>query len=221
MYFQPNHCHSLSLCTANTPLHCAFAVRCTYLHAGTEIPSWSQQSVRCCCCCCCVILGDTFLEIPHLVLSSAPAKTFTQRRPPLAQRRHTNPETRIASDLSNHGPPQGHFVKPSGLRSGSQGRKASGVDGRPARQRPRLAEGGGVPGGGGGDPAAPSGMRAAAAHAGCGWGWRVARMENANHGGRRHVSRLGGAGKAPGSDKLTTGGCFRYVLFSARLQSGM
>lgn len=31
-----------------------------------EIPSWSQQSVRC------VILGDSFLEIPHQAVSSAP-----------------------------------------------------------------------------------------------------------------------------------------------------
>lgn len=51
----------------------------------------------------CSVLGDTFLEIPHLALSSAPAKTFAQRRPPLTQRRHrpkrASPRISAAMDL--------------------------------------------------------------------------------------------------------------------------
>lgn len=37
-----------------------------FICVSTEIPCWSQQSV------CCVILSDSFLEIPHLAVSSAP-----------------------------------------------------------------------------------------------------------------------------------------------------
>lgn len=150
-----------------------------------EIPSWSQQSVFC------VILGDSFLEIPHQVVSSAqlqpPHRGHLQTTAQLRQK-----ETKRTSSRTNHhGPPPDQYIKPNGLQSGVQRREAASVDRGAARQRFGFAERRGVPGGGGRDPPAPGGMRAAAAQTTFRCNRRAARMENTDDRGRRHVSWLG------------------------------
>lgn len=141
---------------------------------------------------CSVILGETVLEIPRLVVAKL-------RPPGRGGRGHICKDCSPSSShnhlfcaavrsVYHHGPPSDQLVKPNGLQPGVQrGEGGSVVDRRAAGQRREFDGREGLPGGGGGDPAAPAGNRTSTADS----VWKrgtASRMADTDHRRRRYVS---------------------------------